>query len=202
MKIKIILASTSLYRAELLSRLQIPFDVAKPDVDETPIAGEPPHATALRLAIAKAQIVADTLATTSVHEASETLVIGSDQVADLNGQQLGKPGTRERARAQLQAMRGQTLVFHTAVALVNAKTRRVQSRIVPTEVVFRDYRDTEIENYLDRENALDCAGSAKSEGLGAALILRMTSDDPTALVGLPLLALTDMLAQENFWVLA
>ena len=202
LKIKIILASTSRYRAELLSRLQIPFDVAKPAVDETPIADEAPQATALRLAIAKAKIVADAVADASPHDASNILVIGSDQVADLNGRQLGKPGTRERARAQLQAMRGQTLVFHTAVALVNAKTRRVQSRIVPTEVVFRDYRDAEIENYLDRENALDCAGSAKSEGLGAALILRMTSDDPTALVGLPLLALTNMLAQENFWVLA
>lgn len=202
LKIKIILASTSRYRAELLNRLQISFDVIKPAVDETPIAGEPPAATALRLAIAKAQIVADTVADASAHDASNILVIGSDQVADLNGQQLGKPGTRERARAQLQAMRGQTLIFHTAVALVHARTRRIQSRIVPTEVVFRDYRDDEIENYLDRENALDCAGSAKSEGLGAALILRMTSDDPTALVGLPLLALTDMFAQENFWVLA
>lgn len=197
LKIKIILASTSRYRADLLKRLQIPFDVAKPAIDESPNAGESPAETALRLAIVKALVVAD-----APNHAADTLIIGSDQVADLNGKQLGKPGTRENAMVQLQAMRGQTVIFHTAVALVHAGSRRIYSRIVPTEVTFRDYSDYEIENYLDREDALDCAGSAKSEGLGAALISRMTSDDPTALIGLPLLALMDMLAEENIRVLA
>jgi septum formation protein len=200
LKIKIILASTSRYRADLLKRLQIPFDVAKPAIDESPHAGESPADTALRLAIAKALAVAD-----APNQTADTLIIGSDQVADLNGKQLGKPSTRENAILQLQAMRGQTVIFHTAVALVHAGSRRplqVNSRIVPTEVTFRDYSDREIENYLDREDALDCAGSAKSEGLGAALIARMKSDDPTALIGLPLLALMDMLAEENVRVLA
>lgn len=197
LKIKIILASTSRYRADLLKRLQIPFDVAKPAIDESPHLGETPADTALRLAIAKALVVAD-----APNQTADTLIIGSDQVADLNGKQLGKPGTRENATLQLQAMRGQTVIFHTAVALVHVGTRRIHSRILPTEVTFRDYSDHEIENYLDREDALDCAGSAKSEGLGAALISRMTSDDPTALIGLPLLALMDMLAEENIRVLA
>ena len=197
LKIKIILASTSRYRADLLKRLQIPFDVAKPAIDESPHLGENPADTALRLAIAKALVVAD-----APNQTADTLIIGSDQVADLNGKQLGKPGTRENAILQLQAMRGQTVIFHTAVALVHAGTRRIHSRIVPTKVTFLDYSDREIENYLDREDALDCAGSAKSEGLGAALISRMTSDDPTALIGLPLLALMDMLAEENIRVLA
>jgi septum formation protein len=196
LKIKIVLASTSRYRAELLSRLQIPFEVAKPEIDESPNAGEGPADTALRLAIAKAKAVAE-----AQPNLNNALIIGSDQVADLNGKQLGKPGTRENATFQLQAMRGQVLVFHTAVALVNASSKKIQSRIVPTEVTFRVYSDQEIQNYLDREDALDCAGSAKSEGLGAALISRMTSDDPTALIGLPLLALIDMLAEENYRVL-
>jgi septum formation protein len=197
LKIKIILASTSRYRADLLKRLQIPFDVAKPAIDESPHSGENPAETALRLAIAKALIVAD-----APNQAAGTLVIGSDQVADLNGTQLGKPGTRENAIVQLQAMRGQTVIFHTAVALAHVGSQRIQTRIVPTEVTFRDYSDHEIKNYLDREDALDCAGSARSEGLGAALISRMKSDDPTALIGLPLLALMDMLAEENIRVLA
>ncbi len=212
MKIKIILASTSRYRADLLSRLQIPFEIVKPSVNEAPLTGESPAATALRLSIAKANVVAQYMRADPVNAASthgsdnptrtSTLIIGSDQVADLNGQQLGKPGTRDRAKAQLQAMRGQTVIFHTALAVVHAETRRTQSLIDPTKVTFRNYSDDEIENYLDRENALDCAGSAKSEGLGAALISRMTSDDPTSLIGLPLLALTDMLAQEGYRVLA
>jgi septum formation protein len=196
LKIKIILASTSKYRAELLARLQIPFDIAKPDIDEAPNVGESPENTALRLAIAKATVVAD-----AHPSSSDVLVIGSDQVAELNGKHMGKPGTRENATLQLQAMRGQTLVFHTAVALVRVNSKKIQSRVVPTEVVFRRYADHEIQNYLDREDALDCAGSAKSEGLGAALISRMGSDDPTALIGLPLLALIDMLAEENVRVL-
>lgn len=184
----------------------------KPAVDEAPLAGESPVATALRLSIAKAIAVAESISADSTNAASthdidhpkltSTLIIGSDQVAELNGQQLGKPGLRYRAKAQLQAMRGQTVIFHTALTVVHAETRRTQSLIELTRVTFRNYSDSEIENYLDRENALDCAGSAKSEGLGAALISRMTSNDPTALIGLPLLALTDMLAQEGYRVLA
>jgi septum formation protein len=197
LKIKIILASTSRYRAELLNRLQIPFDVAKPEIDESPNQGESPADTALRLAIAKAMAVAQ-----ARPHSSDALIIGSDQVATLNGKQLGKPGTRENATLQLQEMRGQVLIFHTAVALVRASSGKIQSRIVSTEVTFRTYSNQEIQNYLDREDALDCAGSAKSEGLGAALISRMTSDDPTALIGLPLLAVIDMLAEENYRVLA
>jgi septum formation protein len=196
LKIKIILASTSRYRAELLSRLQIPFEVAKPEIDESPHQGESPADTALRLAIAKAMAVAQ-----AQPHSSDALIIGSDQVAALNGKQLGKPGTRENATLQLQEMRGQLLIFHTAVALVRASSGKIQSRIVSTEVTFRTYSNQEIQNYLDREDALDCAGSAKSEGLGAALISRMTSDDPTALIGLPLLAVIDMLAEENYRVL-
>lgn len=212
LKIKIILASTSRYRAELLTRLQIPFAIVKPAVDESPLTGESPAATALRLSIAKAIFVAESISADSTNAASShdidhpkltsILIIGSDQVADLNGQQLGKPGLRDRAKEQLQAMRGQTVIFHTALAVVHAETRRTQSLIEPTKVTFRNYSDNEIENYLDRENALDCAGSAKSEGLGAALISRMTSNDPTALIGLPLLALTEMLAKEGYRVLA
>lgn len=212
LKIKIILASTSRYRAELLARLQIPFAIVKPAVDEAPLTGESPAATALRLSIAKAMVVAESISADSTNAASShdidyaeptsTLIIGSDQVADLNGQQLGKPGLRDRAKEQLQAMRGQTVIFHTALAVVHVETRRTQSLIEPTKVTFRNYSDNEIENYLDRENALDCAGSAKSEGLGAALISRMTSNDPTALIGLPLLALTEMLAKEGYRVLA
>ena len=212
LKIKIILASTSRYRAELLTRLQIPFAIVKPAVDEAPLTGESPAATALRLSIAKAIVVAESISAYSTNAASShdidyaeptsTLIIGSDQVADLNGQQLGKPGLRDRAKEQLQAMRGQTVIFHTALAVVHVETRRTQSLIEPTKVTFRNYSDNEIENYLDRENALDCAGSAKSEGLGAALISRMTSNDPTALIGLPLLALTEMLAKEGYRVLA
>lgn len=159
--------------------------------------GERPEETALRLAIAKAVSVADAHPNTI-----DALIIGSDQVAELNGKQMGKPGNRENATRQLQAMRGQIFVFHTAVALLRVKSKKIQSRVVSTEVVFRDYTDDEIQNYLDREDALDCAGSAKSEGLGAALISRMRSDDPTALIGLPLLALIDMLAEENVRVLA
>ena len=194
MKKKLILASTSRYRSELLSRLQLAFDTARPDADETPLAGETPAATALRLAILKARSVAA--------RCPDTLIIGSDQVAELNGSPIGKPGTRERASEQLRNMRGQTMVFHTAVALLDASSGREHSRIVPTTVKFRTYSDAEIATYLDRESALDCAGSAKSEGLGAALIASMASNDPTALIGLPLLALIDMLEAEGVKVLA
>jgi septum formation protein len=194
LKKKIILASTSPYRAELLRRLQLPFNAAHPDVDEVPLQGEKPVETALRLSLAKAASISDAF--------PGSLIIGSDQVADLNGNPVGKPGTRERAHEQLLAMRGQTLVFHSGIALLNSDTGKTQSTVVATTVRFREYADNEIESYLDRENALDCAGSAKSEGLGIALVASMQSDDPTALVGMPLIALVNMLRHEGVEVLA
>jgi septum formation protein len=175
----LILASTSPYRRELLSRLRLPFEVHSPDTDETPLAGESPLALAQRLALAKAQAVAQTC--------PQALVIGSDQVADLHGQPLGKPGTHARAVAQLQQMRGQTVLFQTAVALVCLVSGFEAVRACTVRVRFRDLSDVEIENYLYAEPAYDCAGSAKSEGLGIALLASIDSDDPTALVGLPLI---------------
>ncbi|MEO8102307.1 MAG: Maf family nucleotide pyrophosphatase [Betaproteobacteria bacterium] len=193
MKKKIVLASTSRYRAELLRRLQLPFVVAQPDADEVPLTNERPAQTALRLSLTKAGSVAKLF--------PGALIIGSDQVADLNGAPIGKPGSREAARRQLREMRGQTLVFHSGIALINTVTGSAQSAIVPTSVRFRDYSDAEIEHYLGHEEALDCAGSAKSEGLGIALIASMRSDDPTALVGLPLIELTTMLKNEGIGTL-
>ncbi|WP_439114405.1 Maf family nucleotide pyrophosphatase [Hydrogenophaga sp.] len=175
----LILGSTSRYRRELLGRLAVPFDVASPQVDETPQPGENPAALALRLAVAKARDVAQ--------RHPQAVVIGSDQVADLNGEPLGKPGTHERAVAQLQRMRGQTVVFQTALAVVCLATGFEQSDLAAVRVVFRDLSDAEIENYLRAEQPYDCAGSAKSEGLGIALLERIDNDDPTALVGLPLI---------------
>ena len=194
LKKKIVLGSTSRYRAELLGRLGLDFVTASPDTDEAPLSGELPAATAFRLAIAKAQSLKSRF--------QNALIIGADQVADQNGIAIGKPGTREKAIEQLRQMRGQTLIFHSGLALLNTATNNTQSRIVATTVRFREYSNEEIENYLDRENALDCAGSAKSEGLGIALIASMQSDDPTALVGLPLIALTDMLRAEGVSVLS
>ena len=191
---KIVLASSSRYRAELLGRLGFPFETHKPDTDETPLPGEAPAETALRLSVEKALHVA------RFHPGA--LVIGADQVADLDGEQIGKPGTAERSRAQLRRMSGKTLVFHSGLALVDAASGAVQSRVVPTSVRFRALEDREIDNYLARENALDCAGSAKSEGLGVALVASMSSDDPTALIGLSLIAVTDMLANQGLKVLA
>jgi septum formation protein len=193
LKKKIVLGSTSVYRAELLGRLGLDFTSASPDTDETPITGELPAATALRLAIAKARSLREKF--------QNALIIGADQVADQNGAAIGKPGTRENAVEQLRQMRGQTLIFHSGLALLNTDTGHIHSRIVATTVRFREYSNNEIEIYLDRENALDCAGSAKSEGLGIALIASMRSDDPTALVGLPLIALIDMLRAEGVSVL-
>ena len=194
LKKKIVLGSTSTYRAQLLARLGLEFVSASPDTNELPLAGEFPAATALRLAIAKAQSLQTKF--------RDALVIGADQVADQNGVGIGKPGTRHNAFEQLQHMRGQTLVFHSGIALLNTATGHLQSRIVVTTVRFREFSHQQIGNYLDRENALDCAGSAKSEGLGIALIASMQSDDPTALIGLPLIALTDMLQAEGVSVLA
>jgi len=181
----LVLASTSRYRRELLARLQLPFTVAAPDVDETPRPGEAPQALALRLARAKAQAVAA--------QQPQALVIGSDQVADLAGQPLGKPGSHERAVAQLQRMRGQTVVFHTAVAVLCQDSGFAQVDLAPVRVRFRALQDAEIERYLRAEQPYDCAGSAKSEGLGIALLEAIDSDDPTALIGLPLIRTCQML---------
>ncbi|WP_311221711.1 MULTISPECIES: Maf family nucleotide pyrophosphatase [unclassified Acidovorax] len=181
----LILGSTSRYRRELLDRLSLPFDVAAPDVDETPRPGEAPRALALRLALAKAQAVA------ALH--SQAVVIGSDQVADLDGEPLGKPGSHERATAQLRQMRGQTVVFQTAVAVVCQATGFEQVDLAAVQVRFRDLSDAEIERYLRAEQPYDCAGSAKSEGLGITLLDAIDSDDPTALIGLPLIRTCRML---------
>ena len=175
----LILGSTSRYRRELLQRLHLPFEVVAPDVDETPLPGEAPSALALRLALAKAHAVAQ--------RHPNAVVIGSDQVADLAGEPLGKPGTHERAVAQLQRMRGQTVVFQTALAVVCLATGFAQQDLAPVRVRFRDLSDDEIDRYLRIEQPYDCAGSAKSEGLGIALLDAIDSDDPTALVGLPLI---------------
>ncbi len=175
----LILGSTSRYRKELLSRLRIPFDTDSPQVDETPQPGEQPAALARRLALAKAREVA--------RRHPSAVVIGSDQVADLHGEPLGKPGTHERAVAQLQRMRGETVVFQTALAVVCLESGFEQVDLAPVSVVFRPLSDAEIEHYLHAEQPYDCAGSAKSEGLGIALLERIDNDDPTALVGLPLI---------------
>ena len=181
----LILGSTSRYRRELLARLALPFDVAAPDVDETPIAGETPRDLALRLAAAKAQAVAK--------QFPNAVVIGSDQVPDLNGKPLSKPGNHERATEQLREMRGQTMVFHTAVSVVCLETGFSQIDLAPVRVQFRELNDAEIERYLRAEEPYDCAGSAKSEGLGIALLDSIESDDPTALIGLPLIRTCRML---------
>jgi septum formation protein len=182
---KLVLGSTSVYRRELLERLRLPFSVAAPHVDETPQPGETPVALARRLALAKARAVAE--------QYPDCIVIGSDQVADLHGQPLGKPGTHERAIAQLQAMRGQTVIFQTAVAVVCLASGFVQEDLAAVKVQFRDLSDTEIEHYLQAEKPYDCAGSAKSEGLGISLLDAIDNDDPTALVGLPLIRTCRML---------
>ena len=175
----LILGSTSRYRHELLQRLRVPFDVVSPDVDETPLPGEAPQALATRLALAKAKAVS------ALHP--KAVVIGSDQVADLNGDPLGKPGTHERAVVQLQRMRGQTVVFQTAVSVVCQASGFEQTELAQIRVRFRDLSDTEIEAYLRAEEPYDCAGSAKSEGLGIALLDAIDNDDPTALIGLPMI---------------
>ncbi|RZL55043.1 MAG: septum formation inhibitor Maf [Variovorax sp.] len=181
----LILASTSRYRRELLQRLRLPFDVHSPEVDETPLPGETPEALARRLALSKAHTVAARF--------PEAVVIGSDQVADLDGEPLGKPGDHARATAQLQRMRGRTLVFQTAVAVVCTDGGFVQHDVAPVRVVFRALSDAAIDAYLRAETPYDCAGSAKSEGLGIALLETIDSDDPTALVGLPLIRTCRML---------
>jgi septum formation protein len=183
--LSLILGSTSHYRRELLARLGMSFEVHAPDVDETPLPGEPPARIAERLALAKARNVAARF--------PSAVVIGSDQVADLDGEPIGKPGTHERAIAQLRAMSGRSVVFHTAVAVVRADTGYAGSALVPVTVRFRHLNDTEINHYLRIEQPYDCAGSAKSEGLGIALLHSIESNDPTALVGLPLIQTCELL---------
>ncbi len=189
----LILGSTSRYRQELLSRLRIPFDTDSPQVDETPQPGETPASLALRLALAKAREVA--------LRHPSAVVIGSDQVADLHGEPLGKPGTHERAVAQLQRLRGQTVVFQTALAVVCLETGFEQVDLASVSVVFRSLSDAEIGHYLHAEQPYDCAGSAKSEGLGIALLERIDSDDPTALVGLPLIRTCRMIRAAGVHIL-
>ena len=190
----IVLASTSRYRRELLTRLGVEFEVAAPGVDEAALPGEAPRATALRLALAKARAVA-----AARHDG---LVIGSDQVAECDGEAVGKPGTHERACAQLARLSGRTVVFHTGVALVDAATGRARVECVDVASTYRTLSAAEIEHYLRREAPYDCAGSVRSEGLGIALFERIENDDPSALVGLPLIAVARMLREEGLDVLA
>jgi septum formation protein len=193
---RLILASSSRYRRELLERLRIPFDVITPDVDETPLDGETPEATAIRLSIAKARAAAARI--TGASGALGAVVIGSDQVATCDGRQIGKPGTHDNARAQLQSMRGKSVEFHSALCLFDSRSNHIQSADIVTRVQFRELSDAEIEAYLLAETPYDVAGSAKSEGLGITLVDAIHSDDPTALVGLPLIALSGMLRAAGF----
>ncbi len=189
----LILASSSIYRQELLSRLQLPFVCISPEIDETPLAHEQPEQTALRLAQLKAKKIA--------LQQPDALIIGCDQVATLDGMQLGKPMNHFNATKQLQLMRGREVTFHSALCLYNAKTQAMQASVVPYCVQFRDLSDAEIEAYLNKEQPYHCAGSAKSEGLGIAIIEKMHGDDPNALIGLPLIALVNMLKNEDVSVL-
>ncbi|GAC1531549.1 MAG: Maf-like protein [Ramlibacter sp.] len=181
----LILGSTSPYRRELLGRLRLPFEVVAPAVVETPLPGETPDALARRLALAKARAVA--------RHRPDCIVIGSDQVADLDGQPLGKPGDHDRAAAQLRRMRGRSVLFHTAVAVSCVQAGFEQLDLAPVRVAFRMLSDSEIESYLRAEQPYDCAGSARSEALGISLLDAIDSDDPTALVGLPLIRTCRML---------
>lgn len=190
---RLILASTSAYRRALLERLRLPFDVVAPNVDETPLPDEPAEHTALRLAELKARATA--------RAGQDALIIGADQVAVMDGMQLGKPGDHASAVRQLRTMRGKSGVFHTAICLYNSASGKVQVANVPTTVVFRDFHDAQIERYLTRERPYDCAGSARIEGLGIALVERVVSDDPTALIGLPLMQLVSMLENEGIEVI-
>jgi septum formation protein len=185
---KLILASSSPYRRELLERLMIPFEVMAPDVDESPAPGEVPQALVERLAIAKARAVAD--------QRPDAVVIGSDQVAVYAGAIVGKPLTHERAVEQLRAASGKAVALYTGLAVINSASGRVQSEVIPFRVVFRTLSDSQIENYLRKEQPYHCAGSVKSEGLGIALLERFEGDDPNALIGLPLIRLVQMLERE------
>lgn len=189
----LVLASTSIYRSQLLSTLQIPFQTAAPDVDETPLPGESAEQTSWRLAQIKAQVVAKRF--------PDALIIGSDQVALLEGQQIGKPLNHDNAVRQLRAMRGKTVSFYTALCLLNAASGEMQTDVAVTKVSFRNLSDDEIERYLRKEQPYHCAGSAKTEGLGIALIGRIQGDDPNALIGLPLILLVGMLQKQGVRVI-
>lgn len=189
----LLLASTSPYRRELLARLCLPFDTVSPRVDETPQAGELPHALVQRLSEAKARAGAT--------QRPGSLVIGSDQLAVIDGEILGKPGSHAAAHAQLSRLSGQVVTFLTGLALFNHATGRMQSDVVPFQVHFRSLTGNQIEHYLEREQPYDCAGSFRSEGLGIALFERMEGDDPTALIGLPLIRLVEMLENEGVEVI-
>ena len=190
---QLVLASASTYRRELLERLHIPFSVVAPNLDEAPLPGEMPEQTAARLAKAKAAAVAS--------QWPQALIIGCDQVAALEGTQLGKPHTHENAVKQLRLMRGKTTMFYTAVCLLNAATGKLQIKVIPYQVRFRSLNDRQIANYLAKEQPYHCAGSAKMEGLGVALIETMQGEDPYALIGLPLITLVEMLKHEGLEVI-
>ncbi len=189
MKQTLILASSSEFRRQLLQKLLIPFNSISPKIDETALDGEKPHQTALRLAQEKAKKIGA--------EYPHALVIGCDQVATLDGEQLGKPGNHNNATKQLQTMRGREVTFHSALCLYNAATGNMQAEVVPYLVRFRELTNEQIESYLTKEQPYQCAGSAKSEGLGIALIERMIGEDPNALIGLPLIKLITMLQNEG-----
>lgn len=189
----LLLASTSRYRRELLQRLGLAFDCIDPGVEETALEGESPAGSAVRLAIAKARAGA------ARHR--DALIIGADQVAHCGAQRFGKPRTHERAVQQLAQASARTVQFDTAVALLDARSGVLDCRVVPTRVAFRELTRAQIEDYLRREQPYDCAGSAKVEGLGIALITRVESEDPTALIGLPLIALSELLVRAGVPVL-
>lgn len=193
MRTRLILASSSPYRRELLDRLRLPYEIAAPEIDEAAFPGELPSATALRLAESKARAIA---------HGPAAVVIGSDQVAVLEERPLGKPGHYAAALEQLMALRGRAVVFHTALAVLDAATDSLQLENIPTTVHFRNYTREQAQRYLELEQPYDCAGSAKIEGLGIALVERLESSDPTALIGLPLIALVGMLARVGIEVLA
>ena len=192
-KVQLVLASTSPFRRELLSKLGLPFVTVNPATDESVVHGETPETTALRLSEAKARAVAS--------QYPDALIIGSDQMAFIDDQVFGKPGTHDNAVKQLKTMRGRTVNFFTGLCLLNTQTGRAQLRGVPMLVTFRNLSDDEIENYLQKENPYNCAGSAKSEGLGIAVIEKMQGEDPNALIGLPLIALCDLLRNEGVSVI-
>lgn len=189
----LILASSSMYRRELLTRLQLPFSCISPEVDESPLENELPQETALRLAQVKAKKVG--------LNNPNALIIGCDQVATLGNIQLGKPLTHDNATKQLRLMRGREVVFHSALCLYNPVTENMQAEVVPYFVTFRELNDAQIESYLIKEQPYECAGSAKSEGLGIAIIEKMTGEDPNALIGLPLIKLVSMLQNEGVYVI-
>jgi septum formation protein len=190
---RLVLASGSRYRKELLGRLGLRFEVIPPDVDETPVAGEAPPDTAVRLSVLKAKALQPS------H--GDALIIGSDQVAESGGRIYGKPGNYENAVRQLRELSGKAVDFHTAVTVLDAANGKHQSRLVPCRVVFRPLDDRLIQRYLEKEQPYDCAGAAKAEGLGIALLQRIQTDDPSALIGLPLIALTGMLERAGLPVL-